>query len=113
MTPKSKSSPMDTDSSSSTRTTTPSCTSVDLVFLAKVSGDVACWPSCNVQSLIDGSSSSTEVRRYDHDDPFYSEISAMVDAVEGNAESSLLSTFEDALKTYQLTWAIRRAGEKA
>jgi len=56
---------------------------------------------------------SAEVRRYDHDDPFYSEISAMVDAVEGNADSSLLSTFEDALKTYQLTWAIRRAGEQA
>jgi hypothetical protein len=35
----------------------------------------------------------------------------MVDAVESQSFNGLLSSFDDALKTYELTWAIRRAGE--
>lgn len=56
---------------------------------------------------------NVEVRRYDQDDPFYSEISTMIDAVESGSSDGLLSTFDDALRTYEFTWAIRKAGEAA
>ncbi|KAG8993772.1 hypothetical protein FRB93_001926 [Tulasnella sp. JGI-2019a] len=45
------------------------------------------------------------------DDPFYSEVSNFIDAVEGGPDSNILSSFEDAAKTYELTWAIRLASE--
>lgn len=46
------------------------------------------------------------------DDPFYSEASNLVDCAENGAGAApVLSSFEDAVKTYALTWAIRRASE--
>jgi hypothetical protein len=62
--------------------------------------------------IADKRSYHTEVRRYPNDDPFYTEISAIVDAVETSSGEGLLSSYEDALRTYEFTWAIRRAGEK-
>lgn len=47
------------------------------------------------------------------DDPFLTEIKTVVDASEPSAGAQPLSTFDDALQTYKLTWAIRRAGEKS
>ncbi|RSH87388.1 hypothetical protein EHS25_003297 [Saitozyma podzolica] len=48
------------------------------------------------------------------DDCYLSEISALVDVVDGKApQSVILSTYADALESYKLTWAIRNAGEKA
>ncbi|GFZ43959.1 hypothetical protein JCM24511_01679 [Saitozyma sp. JCM 24511] len=48
------------------------------------------------------------------DDCYLSEISALVDVVDGKApQSAILSTYADALESYKLTWAIRSAGEKA
>ncbi|KAL7424040.1 hypothetical protein Q5752_001625 [Cryptotrichosporon argae] len=48
---------------------------------------------------------------YTDDDPFFSEISNFVDAIEGGPDPHILSSFEDATKTYELTWAIRLASE--
>ncbi|RSH92683.1 hypothetical protein EHS25_008128 [Saitozyma podzolica] len=46
------------------------------------------------------------------DDPFYSEVSCFIDVIEGGAEPDVIrSSYADAIKTYELTWAIRLAGE--
>lgn len=53
------------------------------------------------------------------DDPFFSEISSFVDEIEtpgvvaeGGA-GKILSSYEDASRTYELTWAIRTASEQS
>ncbi|KAH9841957.1 putative oxidoreductase C terminal-domain-containing protein [Rhodofomes roseus] len=56
-----------------------------------------------------------EMHTFPDDDPFYSELSTIIDAIRepnSGARSSILSSYEDAVKTYELTWQIRRAGEK-
>ncbi|WVF72073.1 hypothetical protein IAT40_006885 [Kwoniella sp. CBS 6097] len=45
------------------------------------------------------------------DDPFFSEVSHFIDCIENGPEPFILSSFEDATKTYELTWAIRLAAE--
>ncbi|KAK0560221.1 hypothetical protein OC861_006354 [Tilletia horrida] len=53
-----------------------------------------------------------EVVRYSNDDPFFSEVANLIDVIEnGPGAAPILSTYEDAVKTYALTWAIRRASE--
>lgn len=56
-----------------------------------------------------------ETHRFPDDDPFFSEVSQLIDAIEDIEEpeggGNILSTFEDACLTYELTWAIRRASE--
>jgi len=47
------------------------------------------------------------------DDPFFSEISNFIDAIEDGPHPHILSSFADATKTYELTWAIRLASEAA
>ncbi|KAG9030429.1 hypothetical protein FRB95_003935 [Tulasnella sp. JGI-2019a] len=42
-----------------------------------------------------------EERHVFEDDPFYSEVSNFIDAVEGGPDSNILSSFEDAAKTYE------------
>ncbi|KAN0060962.1 hypothetical protein ACQY0O_006696 [Thecaphora frezii] len=55
-----------------------------------------------------------EVVRYQNDDPFFSEVSNLIDCIEkGPGASPILSSYEDAVKTYALTWAIREASEKS
>ncbi|KAG8720603.1 hypothetical protein FRC08_018746 [Ceratobasidium sp. 394] len=56
-----------------------------------------------------------EIERYPDDDPFYSEVSNLVDLVDGtkDSQSAILSSYEDACRTYELTWAIREASERA
>ncbi|KAA1469526.1 hypothetical protein DENSPDRAFT_772653 [Dentipellis sp. KUC8613] len=58
-----------------------------------------------------------EQHRFPDDDPFFSEVSNLVDVIEDIEEqpdgSTILSSFEDAVKTYELTWAIRLASEKS
>lgn len=51
------------------------------------------------------------------DDPFYSEFAALL---QGEGEEnitktpgSILSTYEDAYKTYEFTWKIRAASEES
>ncbi|KAF9069944.1 putative oxidoreductase C terminal-domain-containing protein [Rhodocollybia butyracea] len=55
--------------------------------------------------------------RFNNDDPFFSEVSNLIDVIEDIEEdpeaACILSTYEDAVKTYQLTWAIRQASERS
>jgi len=50
------------------------------------------------------------------DDPFFSEVSNLIDVVEDIEEDTeaaqILSTYDDAVRTYELTWAIREASER-
>ncbi|OSD07606.1 hypothetical protein PYCCODRAFT_1403293 [Trametes coccinea BRFM310] len=49
-----------------------------------------------------------------NDDPFHTELGTFLDVVDGKASKDrILSSYEDAIKTYELTWAIRRASETA
>ncbi|KAF8636488.1 hypothetical protein AX17_003303 [Amanita inopinata Kibby_2008] len=51
------------------------------------------------------------------DDPFFSEISNLIDIVEDIEEdpeaAQILSTYDDAVRTYELTWAIREASQRS
>lgn len=38
---------------------------------------------------------------YTEDDPFFSEISGFIDAIEDGPEPNILSSFEDAAKSYE------------
>ncbi|KAJ4001365.1 putative oxidoreductase C terminal-domain-containing protein [Lentinula boryana] len=55
--------------------------------------------------------------RFPDDDPFFSEVSNLIDIIEDIEEdpdaACILSSYEDAVKTYELTWAIRKASEKS
>jgi len=54
----------------------------------------------------------TEVLDFADDDPYLSEDQAFIDAVRHGDGSPVRSTYADAMRTYQLTWAIRRAAER-
>ncbi|KAF9453196.1 hypothetical protein P691DRAFT_695150 [Macrolepiota fuliginosa MF-IS2] len=51
------------------------------------------------------------------DDPFFSEVSNLIDIIEDIEEdpeaAQILSNYEDAVKTYEFTWAIRLASERS
>ena len=52
--------------------------------------------------------------RYADDDPFFSEVSNMIDNIEhGPGSAPILSSYDDAARTYALTWAIRLASERS
>ena len=38
---------------------------------------------------------------YTDDDPFFSEVSSFIDCIEGGPDPHILSSFEDATKTYE------------
>jgi len=61
-----------------------------------------------------------ETHRFPDDDPFFSEVSVLIDNIEVDDDieedpdtANILSSFDDACKTYQLTWAIREASERS
>ncbi|KAG5654503.1 hypothetical protein H0H81_001144 [Sphagnurus paluster] len=58
-----------------------------------------------------------QITRFPDDDPFFSEVSNLIDIIEDIEEdpeaAQILSTYEDAVKTYELTWAIRAASERS
>lgn len=55
-----------------------------------------------------------EVIRYNQDDPFFSEVSNLIDNIErGKGSAPILSSYEDAVKTYALTWRIRERSEQS
>ncbi|KAL1743933.1 putative oxidoreductase C terminal-domain-containing protein [Schizophyllum fasciatum] len=57
------------------------------------------------------------VHRFADDDPFFSEVSHWIDTIEDIEEdpenATILSSYEDAVKSYELTWAIRLASERS
>ncbi|KAI0820465.1 putative oxidoreductase C terminal-domain-containing protein [Trametes gibbosa] len=55
-----------------------------------------------------------EVHTFAGDDPFYTELATFIDVMkQQKPKERILSPYEDAIKTYELTWAIRRASEAA
>ena len=62
-------------------------------------------------------SDSEETHRFPEDDPFFSEVSVLIDNIEDIEEdpetAQILCTYEDACKSYELTWAIREASERS
>lgn len=52
-----------------------------------------------------------ERHSFTDDDPFFSEVSNFIDCIEGGPDPHILSSFEDATKSYEFTWAIRLASE--
>jgi predicted dehydrogenase len=57
-----------------------------------------------------------EMHTFPDDDPFFSEVSNWLDVVEDIEDdpdaAQILSSFEDACRSYELTWAIREASER-
>lgn len=54
-----------------------------------------------------------EVHHFHNDDAFLNEMETFVDLAEGKeAKIPVLSSYADAVKTYEMTWAIRWASEK-
>ncbi|BFZ59386.1 hypothetical protein YB2330_000395 [Saitoella coloradoensis] len=54
-----------------------------------------------------------EQHHFTDDDPYFGEIGAFIDAIEGKGpKDAILSSFTDAAKSYELSWAIRLAAER-
>lgn len=47
------------------------------------------------------------------DDPYQTEMNHFIDTIEGGENPEILSTYEDAAKTYEFTWAIRQSSEES
>ncbi|TDL24801.1 hypothetical protein BD410DRAFT_62189 [Rickenella mellea] len=58
-----------------------------------------------------------ETHQFEGDDPFFTEVSNWIDIVEDIEHDPkaplILSSFTDACKTYEFTWAIREASERS
>ncbi|KAG5640597.1 hypothetical protein DXG03_007961 [Asterophora parasitica] len=54
--------------------------------------------------------------RFPDDDPFFSEVSNLINIIEDIEEdpqaAQILSTYDDAVRTYELTWAVREVSER-
>ena len=59
-----------------------------------------------------GGGEKTEMLSFADDDPYLTEDRAFIDAVRAGDASGIRSSYADAMKTYELTWAIRRASER-
>ncbi|WVQ97323.1 hypothetical protein IAU59_004434 [Kwoniella sp. CBS 9459] len=57
-------------------------------------------------------SDQIEVHPTPGDDPYQTEMNHFIDNIENGPEPDLLSTYEDAARTYELTWAIRNSSEE-
>ncbi|KAL8293280.1 hypothetical protein RQP46_000974 [Phenoliferia psychrophenolica] len=66
-------------------------------------------------------SDDEEVCTFAADDPYFGELQAFIDACDPSSASAvadddemeILSTFDDSVKTYALSWAIREASERS
>jgi hypothetical protein len=54
----------------------------------------------------------TETLEFAGDDPYLTEDQVFIEAIRSGDASGVRSPYADAIKTYQLTWAIRRAAAK-
>ncbi|KAN0077056.1 putative oxidoreductase C terminal domain containing protein [Tylopilus felleus] len=58
-----------------------------------------------------------QVYNFRDDDPFFSEVSNWIDIIEDIEEdpdaAQILSSYQDACRTYEFTWAIREASERS
>ncbi|RSH90366.1 hypothetical protein EHS25_000971 [Saitozyma podzolica] len=53
-----------------------------------------------------------EVHPTPGDDPYFTEIDGFIDAIEGGPNASILAPYEDAARTYEMTWVIRNRSEE-
>ncbi|KAK8865909.1 hypothetical protein IAR55_001057 [Kwoniella newhampshirensis] len=53
-----------------------------------------------------------EVHPTPGDDPYFTEIDRFIDSIENGPDPEILSTYEDAARTYELTWAICNSSEE-
>ncbi|KAG6832363.1 hypothetical protein H0H92_002631 [Tricholoma furcatifolium] len=78
--------------------------------------------SCELEVYADGyqlkpGDENEQAIRFPDDDPFFSEVSNLIDIIEDIEEdpeaAQILSSYDDAVRTYELTWAIRQATERS
>ena len=68
-----------------------------------------------VRSMFDGQPNKDQEFKFtfDKDDYYLTEMQCFMSAAKNRDQSLIRSSYEDALKTYELTWAIRSGGEKS
>jgi len=54
----------------------------------------------------------TETLSFSDDDPYLTEDQTFIDAIRRRDASGIRSSYADAMRTYEMTWAIRRAAER-
>ncbi|XP_033741441.1 uncharacterized protein UNK4.17-like [Pecten maximus] len=64
-----------------------------------------------VRNLEGGNPNQDQDFVFDNDDKYLRELDTFIKAVRQRKQSLIKSSYEDATKTYELTWAIRRQGE--
>ncbi|KAG9529378.1 hypothetical protein KCU93_g3532, partial [Aureobasidium melanogenum] len=84
--------------------------------------DLYTTPTLHIRSP---ESEAEKTYTYPHDDPFYAEFAVLLNSIEARKgvskepsnepfeAASILSSYEDACKTYELTWRIRDASEES
>ncbi|WRT64126.1 uncharacterized protein IL334_001055 [Kwoniella shivajii] len=58
-------------------------------------------------------SDKIEVTVTEGDDAYQTEMNHFIDAIEGGPEPEIFSSYEDAAKTYEMTWVIRNSAEQS
>ncbi|OWF46463.1 uncharacterized protein UNK4.17-like isoform X3 [Mizuhopecten yessoensis] len=64
-----------------------------------------------VRTLEGGNPNQEQDFVFKNDDTYLRELDTFIKAVRQGKQSLIKSSYEDAMKTYELTWAIRRQGE--
>ncbi|XP_060074899.1 uncharacterized protein LOC132554593 [Ylistrum balloti] len=64
-----------------------------------------------VRNLKGGNPNQDQDFVFENDDTYLNELDTFIKAVRQRNQSLIKSSYEDAMKTYELTWAIRRQGE--
>ncbi|XP_060074902.1 uncharacterized protein LOC132554595 [Ylistrum balloti] len=64
-----------------------------------------------VRNLKGGNPNQDQDFVFENDDTYLRELETFIKAVRQRNQSLIKSSYEDAMKTYELTWAIRRQGE--
>ncbi|PWN19923.1 hypothetical protein BCV69DRAFT_283450 [Microstroma glucosiphilum] len=70
------------------------------------------YSTCPTLTIRSPASNDDTIIEYPNEDPFATEFQVIVDALDGQSDQQPLSSWTDALQTYKLTWAIRRASEE-
>ncbi|OWF46461.1 uncharacterized protein UNK4.17-like [Mizuhopecten yessoensis] len=65
-----------------------------------------------VRSMEKGKRDEDKDFTFEGSDSYGTELKTFIEAVRSNDQSLIKSSYEDAVKTYELTWAIRLSGER-
>lgn len=69
------------------------------------------FPECRLRVRL-GNTDEEQVEGFPDADPYLGEVQVFLAAVRSRDPSKVRSSYRDAAKTYQLSWAIRRASEQ-